>query len=72
MAETNILIVDLCEDIKQYSDINSTNNQSNAEIIVNPATGAILTYIVAILSAITIITIGIYITNKKVVRKELE
>ena len=57
--------------IKQYSDINSTNNQSNAEIIVNPATGVIITYIVAILSAITIIAIGIYITNKKVVGKEI-
>ena len=57
--------------IKEYSDINPSNNQSNAEIIVNPATGAIITYIVAILSAITIIAVGIYITNKKIVGKEL-
>ena len=58
--------------VKQYEDMNSNNNQSKAEIIVNPATGTIITYIIAILSAITIIAVGVYITNKKIVGKELK
>lgn len=55
---------------KEYTDINLSNNQSKAEIIINIATGTIITYMLAILNAIAIIGAGVYIINKKIVRKE--
>ena len=54
---------------KGYADIDLSNNQSKAEIIVNPATGRIITYIVALLNSTVIIVLGMYIIKKKVVGK---
>jgi len=66
----NIAEISETMNVKEYSDIDSNNNQSKAEIMINPATGTIIAYIVAISNAIIIVAIGMYMINKKVVRKE--
>lgn len=54
---------------KEYADINLENNQSKADIIINPVTGTALTYIIAILNAVIIVVVGMYMINKRIVRK---
>ena len=54
---------------KEYEDINLNNNQSKAEMIINAATGTIFTYAIVVLNAMVIVLVGIYIINKKIVRK---
>ena len=56
--------------IKEYTDINPSDNQSKAELIINPATGAIITYIIAILNSVLIVLIGMYVIKSKVIGKE--
>lgn len=56
---------------KQYTDVDLTNNNSKAEIIVNPATGTIITYTLAIISSVTILVIGMYVIKKNVLGKEV-
>mgnify|MGYP003305029391 CR=1 FL=1 len=41
-----------------------------AEVIINIATGTVITYLVAILNSILIVAIGMYMIKKKVVGKE--
>lgn len=73
-AGTTLNIAEIKETMnaKQYLDTNLSNNQSKAEMIVNPATGAIITYLVAVSNAIAIIAIGMYIIKQKIVGKELK
>ena len=66
----NVVEISDSMNIKQYEDINSSNNMSKAEIIVNPATGIIIIYLLSTLFAITIVLIGTYIIKKKVIGKE--
>ena len=54
---------------KEYEDIDLNNNQSKAEMIINAATGTIFTYAIVVLNAMVIVLVGIYIINKKIVRK---
>ena len=63
-------IVEISEDmnIRGYADINENNNQSKAEIIINPATGAMITYIVAIINSVVIAGVGMYIIKRKVMK----
>lgn len=54
---------------KEYEDIDINNNHSKAEIIINIATGTVFTYAIVVLNAMVIVLVGIYIINKKIVRK---
>lgn len=67
---TNIAEISDTMNSKEYADIDLSNNQSKAEVIVNTATGTIITYIVAVLNAIVIVLVGLYVIKKKVVGKE--
>lgn len=66
----NIAEISETMNIKEYADIDSSNDSSKAEIIINPATGTIVTYTVAILNAVVIVAVGMYIIKKKVIGKE--
>lgn len=66
----NVAEISQTTNSKNYSDINITDNQSKAEVIVNPATGIMIAYTIAILNGIAIVAIGMYIIKKKVIRKE--
>jgi len=65
----NIAEISETMNIKEYADIDSSNDSSKAEIIINPATGTIITYTVAILNAVVIVAVGMYIIKKKVINK---
>ena len=67
---TNIAEISETVNSKEYVDMDLSNNQSKAEIIVNPATGSIIAYAIAALNAIAIIALGMWIIKKKVVEKE--
>ena len=67
---TNIAEISETMNSKDYKDINLSNNKSQAEIIVNIATGTIITYTIAIINSIVILLIGMYIIKKKVLGKE--
>ena len=67
---TTLNIAEISEtmNIKEYADIDLKDNQSKAEIIVNVATGTIITYIIAIMNSVVIISIGMYMIKKKVIK----
>ncbi len=69
-VSTNIAEISDTLNINGYEDIDLSNNQSKAEVIINPATGVIITYLVAIISSIAILLIGMCMIKKKVVGKE--
>lgn len=53
---------------REYEDIDLSNNESSAQIIINPATGGIFTYLAVVLNSMIIILAGIYIIKKKVIK----
>ena len=65
---SNIAEISKTTNVKEYEDIDLNNNQSKAEIIVNPATGSIVTYIIAALNGVAIVALGMYIIKKKVIK----
>ena len=67
---TNIAEISGMMNTKQYVDIDMNNNKSKAEIIVNIATGTMITYIIAVLNSIAILAFGMYIIKNKVIGKE--
>ena len=69
---TNIAEISNAMNIKGYADTDLSNNQSKAEVIINPATGAVVTYLIAIPISIAIIAVGVYIIRKKVIGKEIK
>lgn len=69
---SNIVEISKTKNNKNYEDINLNNNQSKAEIIVNPATGVTITYLVAILNAIVIVAAGMYIIKRKIIGKGIK
>ena len=69
-ATANIAEISETINSKDYSDIDLSNNQSTAEIIVNPATGRVIAYVVATLNSILFVVLGIYIIKKKIIEKE--
>lgn len=54
--------------IKAYSDINLTDNQSKADIIISTATGSVLTYLIVVVNSILIVAAGAYIIKKKIIK----
>lgn len=54
--------------IKAYSDINLTDNQSRADIIISTATGSVLTYLIVVVNSILIVAAGAYIIKKKIIK----
>ena len=65
---SNIAEISDSMNIKEYADIDLNNNQSKAEVIINPATGTVIAYIIAILNSVVIVLVGIYIIKKKVIK----
>ena len=66
---TNIVEISDAINSKEYNDIELNNNQSKAEIIINTATGTIITYLIAVLNSVVIVLVGMYMIKKKVVGK---
>lgn len=54
--------------IKAYSDINLTDNQSRADIIISTATGSVLTYLIVVVNSILIVAAGAYLIKKKIIK----
>lgn len=54
--------------IKAYADINLTDNQSRADIIISTATGSVLTYLIVVVNSILIVAAGAYIIKKKIIK----
>ena len=54
--------------IKAYADINLTDNQSRADIIISTSTGSVLTYLIVVVNSILIVAAGAYIIKKKIIK----
>ena len=54
--------------IKAYPDINLTDNQSRADIIISTATGSVLTYLIVVVNSILIVAAGAYLIKKKIIK----
>ena len=54
--------------IKAYADINLTDNQSRADIIISTATGSVLTYLIVVVNSILIVAAGAYLIKKKIIK----
>lgn len=65
----NIAKITKTTNIREYNDIDLTNNESMAEIIINPATGGIFTYILVVFNSLIIILAGVYVIKKKVMKQ---
>ncbi len=65
---TNIAKITKTTNSKEYKDINLSNNESTAEMLINPATGGIFAYILVVFNSVIIILTGIYIIKKKVIK----
>lgn len=53
---------------REYVDIDLSNNESTAQIMITPATGGVFTYLAVVLNSMIIIFAGIYIIKKKVIK----
>lgn len=65
---TNIAKITKTANIKEYKDINLNNDESTAEMLINPATGGVFTYILVVFNSVIIILAGIYVIKKKVIK----
>ena len=65
---TNIVEISNTMNIKEYADIDLNDNQSKAEIIINPSTGSIITYLLVVINSIVIVAIGAYIIKKRIIK----
>ena len=64
----NIAKISDTMNIKEYTDIDLTDNESKAEIIINPATGSIISYLIVVVNCMLIVAIGAYVIKKKVIK----
>ena len=64
----NIVEISDTMNAKEYADIDLNDNQSKAEIIINPATGSIITYLLVVINSILIVAVGAYIIKKRIIK----
>lgn len=64
----NIAKITKTTNSKDYNDINSNNNESTAEMLINPATGGVFTYLLVVFNSVIIVLAGVYIIKKKVIK----
>lgn len=65
---TNIAKISATTNSREYIDSNLNNDESSAEMIINPATGEVFTYILVIANSIITVLAGVIIIKKKVIK----
>lgn len=66
---TNIAKITKTANAREYNDIDLSNNESTAEMLVNPATGGVFTYILVVFNSAIILLAGVYVIKKKVIKQ---
>ncbi|MBQ9658938.1 MAG: hypothetical protein IJV31_09295 [Clostridia bacterium] len=64
---TNTAKIVTTSNAKGYNEINLSNNESKADLLVNPATGKVITYVLIVVNSIIIVLLGVYIIKRKII-----
>ncbi|MBQ9658935.1 MAG: hypothetical protein IJV31_09280 [Clostridia bacterium] len=63
---TNTAKIATTSNLKGAQEVNLSNNESKANLLVNPATGKVITYVLMVVNSIFIVLLGVYIIKRKI------